>query len=476
MLIRLACAVKEKNIVSFLKKNLPESGLLLTWINLRAKIWPVLESTGADLMVISRSLIPRPVGKNLAALKQLPETPLTVILDDRSDAGAHAELVVAGADQVLYAGLPLDGLRDALRQVVINRQQLILPPKTDHRGEGLPKLSDFDSASKAMQLFLKEARQVVSSDTNLLILGETGVGKDHLARAFHNGSRRADRPFTAVNTAAIPEQLIESELFGHEQGAFTGAVRSRRGAFEMAHQGTIFLDEIGDMALSLQSKLLRVLQDFEFTPVGGERPIRVDVRVIAATNKDLYREVEKKRFRADLYYRLGVIALTLPPLRKRRKDIPKLADRFLEIYKKRIGRQISHFSPQAMDALCRYSWPGNIRELKSVIQRAILLSSSDAISLDDLPITLQMGAASRSSDVYLSDARENDWQNKTLAQVKADVLDRIEKSYIEMTLEQTRGKVGQTAEIAGINSRSLYAKMKKFGLDKTDFKTGSNTG
>ena len=327
-----------------------------------------------------------------------------------------------------------------------------------------------------MQLFLKEARQVVSSDTNLLILGETGVGKDHLARAVHNGSRRAEYPFTAVNTAAIPEQLIESELFGHEQGAFTGAIRSRRGAFEMAHQGTIFLDEIGDMALPLQSKLLRVLQDFEFTPVGGERPVRVDVRVIAATNKDLCREVEEKRFRADLYYRLGVIALTLPPLRKRRKDIPKLAGRFLEMYKKRIGRQIRHFSPQAMDALCRYSWPGNIRELMGVIQRAILLSYSDVISLDDLPVTLQMDAASRPSGVYLSDARKNDWQNKTLAQVKADVLDRIEKSYIEMVLEQTGGKVGQTAEIAGINPRSLYAKMKKFGLDKADFKTGPNTG
>jgi transcriptional regulator with PAS, ATPase and Fis domain len=236
-----------------------------------------------------------------------------------------------------------------------------------------------------MQLFLEETRQIVSSDASVLLLGETGVGKEHLSKAIHAESHRSSGPFIAINMAAIPESLLESELFGHEQGAFTGAVRSRRGAFEMAHGGTIFLDEIGEMPLQMQIKLLRVLQELEFFPIGAEKPVWVDIRVIAATNKDLEAEIEKGNFRKDLYYRLGVITLTLPPLRHRKEDIPAMANHFLTMYNQKIGQAIKQFSQAAMEALIAYHWPGNIRELMNVIERAILLCRSDTICLDDLP-------------------------------------------------------------------------------------------
>ena len=287
-------------------------------------------------------------------------------------------------------------------------------------------------------------------------------------------SHRAGGPFIALNMAAIPDQLMESELFGHEQGAFTGAVRSRRGAFEMAHGGTLFLDEIGEMPLKMQSKLLRVLQDFEFTPVGGEAPVWVDVRVIAATNKDLTREVERKRFRQDLYYRLGVITLTLPPLRQRKEDIPAMAEHFLVQQAQRIGRDIDGFSDDAVHALCEYSWPGNVRELMNVIERAVLLCRSNQITLKDLPSGFQIAKKMAGSWMGVVDTDpELAWEGRTLDQVKSRIMSRVEKKYLEMVLKKTRGRVGEAARLAGIHPRGLYGKMKQLGIEKNHFKPGS---
>jgi len=321
-----------------------------------------------------------------------------------------------------------------------------------------------------MHMFIEEVRQVVSSSTPLLILGETGVGKEHLAKAIHNEGQRSSGPFVPVHIAGLPEQLIESELFGHEQGAFTSAGRYRRGAFELAHNGTIFLDEVGDIPLHLQVKLLRILQDYEFKPIGGEKSIHVDVRIMAATNRDLWSDVEKGLFRKDLYYRLNVIPFTIPPLRDRPEDILNLAELFLESYSRRHAKNITRFTNEACSALCAYKWPGNIRELMNIIERAVILCRTDKVDERLLPqnynaeVSLYSKTGDKISDVPLS------WKNKTLHDVCREVVERVERQYISMILEETNGRVGRAAKIAGIHPRGLYSKMKALNLRKEDFK------
>jgi DNA-binding NtrC family response regulator len=474
VLTRLVCAVKEKKLAAAIEKRLVHADVRLNIFHHPRNTWQDLVRSCADVFLVSRTLIPKPVDASVAILNNLPEKPITIVLDDRESSKAHADLLGAGADMVLYAGLPPDRLVEAIETTLVSRQQFYELNRCDHRGRSQPRLHDFDSGSREMQLFLEEVRQVVATDASLLLQGETGVGKEHLSKAIHMESHRGGGPFIALNMAAIPDQLMESELFGHEQGAFTGAVRSRRGAFELAHGGTLFLDEIGEMPLKMQSKLLRVLQDFEFIPVGGESPVWVDVRVIAATNKDLTLEVENKRFRQDLFYRLGVITLTLPPLRRRKEDIPAMAERFLIQQAQRIGRDIQGFSDDAVHALCEYAWPGNVRELMNVIERAVLLCRSDWITLKDLPSGFQ--DAKGLSSNWLS-AAENDpeiaWEGRTLDQVKLEVITRVEKQYLEMVLKKTRGRVGEAARMAGIHPRGLYGKMKKLGIDKDRFKSGN---
>ena len=471
MLIRLVCAIKEKKLLADLEKRLADSDVQLKICGRHKAPWQELVRSCGDVFVISRSLIPRPIESSVAILNDLPEKPVSIILHERESSEEHANLLASGADVVLYSGISLDSLIEAIESTIESRRQFHSIDRFDQRGRVQPRLNDFISNSKEMQLFLEEVRQVVSSDTTLLLLGETGVGKEHLSKSIHAESHRASGPFIAINMAAIPEPLMESELFGHEQGAFTGAIRSRRGAFELAHGGTIFLDEIGEMPLHMQTKLLRILQDFEFVPIGAESPLWVDVRVIAATNKDLEEEIVKGHFRQDLYYRLGVITFTLPPLRKRKEDIPSMANDFLNVYNKKIGREINRFSQAAMEALCDYNWPGNIRELMNVIERAILLCKSDTISLNDLPNTLQTNLSGPSGLMDLNLTDFNSWHNKTLAQVKEEVLNQVEKKYLEMVLKKTAGRVGEAAKIAGIHSRGLYGKMKKLGLDKAVFKS-----
>ncbi len=470
MLIRVICAISEKKLLPKLKNRLSQLDVQLEITREQKIPWQEMVRSCADIFIVSRRLIPPPIESNIAILNELPEKPVTIILDDRESSEEHAALLAMGSDVVLYSGVPFDSICEAIESTIESRRIFHYAHRFDQRGRFLPRLNDFTSNSKEMQIFLDETLQVVSSDATLLILGETGTGKEHLAKAIHAESPRSSGPFIPVNMAAIPDQLMESELFGHEQGAFTGAVRSRRGAFEMAHQGTLFLDEIGEMPLLMQSKLLRVLQDFEFTPVGSEKSVWVNVRIIAATNKDLEKEVEKGNFRQDLFYRLGVVTLTLPPLRKRKEDIPAMASHFLNVYAKKLGREINRFSPSAMKALGRYAWPGNIRELMNVIERAVLLCKSGEISIENLPSTLHDKESQAKNALSLLPEDIEAWGTKTLAQVKQAILDQVEKRYFEVVLTKTSGRIGEAAEIAGIHPRGLYGKMKKLGLDKTRFK------
>lgn len=470
MLIRVGLAVKDRSIQRHLERKLSYSDVRVESFGQLRSVWQKVVRSGCDVIVISESLILRPTDNGIAILNELPESPTTVIIHDSDSSEEHAQLAAAGADVVLYAGISKKSMAEAIETTLESRRQFIQRKRFDRRGLAEPKITDFVSESQAMQIFMEEVHQVIPSDSPILLLGETGVGKEHLAKAIHAQSPRSAGPFVSVNTAAMPEQLLESELFGHEQGAFTGAIRYRRGAFELAHGGTIFLDEIGEMPLHLQAKLLRVLQDYEVKPVGGEKTIELDVRVIAATNRSLEKEIAQGNFRQDLYYRLSVLMLMIPSLRYRKEDIPRMVRRFMAFFRHKIGREINGFSDQALQALCNYDWPGNVRELMNVIERAILLCKTDEITMAELPHAFH-GDVSVSGTIFPGmNSGGTECLNKTLPEVQKEVMDQVERLYLELVLKKTRGCVGQAARIAGIHPRGLYNKMKRLGLRKEDFK------
>ena len=471
MLIRVGLAVKDSRLQAFLAKRLTDADVRVEVLGPPRAVWQSALRQGFDVVVISESFILRPVDNGIAILNELPESPTTIVIHDSDSLEDHAQLTAAGADVVLYTGLPKTRLYEAIDSALESRRQFIQRKRFDRRGMVEPKLADFVMESPAMQVFMEEVNQVVPSDSPILLTGETGVGKEHLAKAIHSQGPRSVGPFISINTAAMPENLLESELFGHEQGAFTGAVRYRRGAFELAHDGTIFLDEIGDMPLHLQTKLLRVLQDYEVKPLGGENIIELDVRVIAATNRNLEEAVAQGTFRQDLFYRLSVLMLTIPPLRHRREDIPAMVRRFTTMYRYKIGREIDGFSDRALEALCRYDWPGNVRELMNVIERAMLLCRRQEIGLQELPDVFQQETSAGRLRLAEESLVGEDLLEKTLPEIQQEVMDRVERLYLQQALTRTKGRVNEAARIAGIHPRGLYNKMKRLGLRKEGFKT-----
>ena len=477
MLIRLVLAIKNKKLQTYMENKFQQLDDIQVEAcsDVKSPWQSVIRSCG-DIIVISESFIPPQTESSIAMLNELPETPTTVVLHHSDSSEEHAQLVAAGADVVLYDGISRKSLIEAIESTLESRRQLIQKNRLNARGQASPRLNDFISQSRSMQVLMEEIWKVIPSNAPLLILGETGVGKEHLARAIHAESPRSAGPFVAVNAAALQEQLLESELFGHEEGAFTGAIRSRRGAFEMAHRGTIFLDEIGEMPLHLQAKLLRVLQDYEVRPVGSERSTWVDIRVIAATNQHLEHSVEQGAFRKDLYYRLSVITLTIPPLVERTEDIPAMVHRFIEYYQQKIGKDIKGVTEAAMQALCQYAWPGNVRELMNVIERAILLCQTDVITVKELPYIFHEPVSFSHQQPLTEGILSESWKGKTLPEVREQVLEEVERDYLTMVLRQTGGRVGEAARVAGIHSRALYNKMKRLGINKKSFKANSKEG
>jgi transcriptional regulator with GAF, ATPase, and Fis domain len=314
--------------------------------------------------------------------------------------------------------------------------------------EGLGQKRDqIVGSSPALESVLAEVERVARTDSTVLVLGETGTGKELIARAIHNLSARRGRPFVKLNCAAIPFDLLESELFGHEKGAFTGAIAQKMGRFEMADTGTLFLDEIGDLPLALQPKLLRVLQEQEFERLGSGRTHRIDVRLIAATHRDLTQMVARNEFRSDLYYRLNVFPISVPPLRARREDIPLLVKHFVELSIRRTGRQIDNIPRETMDALKSYPWPGNIRELQNLIERAVILSN-DGVLPNPLPV-LEIGDLSTSRPP------------STLKEIERDLILRALEDHGWMV-----GGLNGAAAKLGVKRTTLIAKMQKFGLSR----------
>ena len=306
-------------------------------------------------------------------------------------------------------------------------------------------------SSPAMTTLLETVAQVAPSEATVLITGESGTGKEMIAGTIHFNSIRKDGPFVKINCAAITETLLESELFGHEKGAFTGADRRKEGKFRQADKGSIFLDEVSEMSLAMQVKLLRVLQEREVIRVGGEEVIKVDVRVIAATNKDLTRQVQDGRFREDLYYRLNVVTLNVPPLRNRKEDIPLIAHHFLKIFAEKNHKNVKGFTPRAMDRLLNYEWPGNVRELMNAVERGVVLSRLDYLDEEEFSLLLQDQA--RLDGIY---SRQ--------IELEAPSLETVEKETVLKALEASGGNKSETARRLGITRRTLHMKLKKYGM------------
>ena len=355
--------------------------------------------------------------------------------------------IKGGAADYLTKPVNLDELLHRIAQVR-ERQRLIMENRElrealqeRHRVEGII------GESGRMQEVLSLVRRVAGSDATILIQGESGTGKELIARAIHYASPRAGAPLVSVNCAALPETLLESELFGHEKGAFTGAVAARKGRFELADGGSLFLDEIGDLPLHLQVKLLRVLQEREFERVGSSRPVAVNVRLLAATHRDLEALVRAGRFRDDLYYRINVVSISLPPLRERREDIPLLLDHFVEKFSRRNGKRIGGLTREAREALLRYDYPGNVRELENLVERAVILTRDEVIGLEDLPLGVK--------------EREGETSGETSLTV---LVEGLERRMIREALARADGVQTQAAEILGISERVLRYKLKKYGL------------
>jgi two-component system NtrC family response regulator len=361
------------------------------------------------------------------------------------------EAMRAGANDYLTKPLHLEELLHKIQR--IREQQRLYAENRALRKEleDRHRIEGIIGESGQMLEVASLVRRVASSEAAVLIRGESGTGKELIAKAIHYAGPRAKAPLIRVNCAALPESLLESELFGHEKGAFTGAIATRKGRFELADGGTMFLDEIGDLPLHLQAKLLRVLQEKEFERVGSSQTIKVDVRFLSATHRDLEGLIKSGKFREDLYYRLNVVTIVLPPLRERRQDLPSLMDHFLRFFSEKNSKTIRGFSKDARDALLRYDYPGNVRELENLIERAVVLTRNDIIDRGDLPLTLEGSEAASDRPTQLTAAVEG-----------------LERRMIHNALSRAGGVQTRAAELLGITERALRYKLKKYGLRGDD--------
>ncbi len=390
----------------------------------------------------------------IEALKEIkhlsPGIPI-VIMTAYASVGTAVEALKAGAYDYITKPLDIDELKllveKALRFRHLEQENLHLKERLDDRFD----FSNIIGRSRSIQRVFETIGLVAPSEATVLITGESGTGKELIANAIHQNSPRKDRPFIKVNCAALPENLLESELFGHEKGAFTGAVARKKGRFQLAHDSSIFLDEIAEMAPITQTKILRVLQEREFESVGGTQTHKVDVRLIAATNKDLEEEIKNGRFRDDLYYRLNVVSVEVPPLRKRQDDIPLLADYFLKTYSTKNRKMIKGFTPRAMDLMMRHQWPGNVRELENIVERAVIMARGEMITPIEFPHVLkELDADLKATSLNLQSGRS---------------LKEVEKEMILRTLEETGGNRTHAAKILGISRRTLQLKLKEYGIN-----------
>lgn len=447
----------EEDMLENCSRVLTQEGYRCVALSNPSKLGPVLEEEGPSLVLTDLRM---PGKEGLEVLREVkssqPNVPVILFT-----AFATVETAVRAIKEGALDYIPkpfsneqlLMAVEKALREKRLREENLSLRQKLGIL-YGLDKIV---GTSPRLRKVLELVKKIASTDANVLVLGESGTGKELIARVLHMNSRRKDGPFVPVDCASLPEHLLESELFGHEKGAFTDAYSSRPGIFEYAQGGTIFLDEIGDMPLSLQAKLFRVLQERQVRRLGANRLTPVDVRVVSATNKDLKSEVEARRFREELYFRLNVIALEIPPLKEREGDVPLLAKHFAEHFSRSNHRKISGISSKAMQILESYGWPGNVRELQNAIERAVVLAEGGMIEARDLPDSIRGSIRNGSSA-----------SNGLLPykEAKREKLAVFDKEYLADLLVRHQGNVSQAAEEAGIDRKTIHRMLSKHGLER----------
>ena len=391
----------------------------------------------------------------LRQAKMIDENVDVIMITAVRNVRVAVDAIKLGAYDYLVKPFEVDEVLSLLRRTLehqdLMREVLYLRAEVDRHAA----MGNIVGRCAKMQQIFDLIRRVADTNATVLVSGESGTGKELIARAIHQQSQRRVRPFVAVNCAAISEQLIESELFGHERGAFTGAIEKRLGKFELANTGVLFLDEIGSLHLELQAKLLRVLQEREFERVGGSKTIRVDVRIVAASNQDLKQMVAERTFRDDLFYRLNVVPIHVPPLRERREDIPLLVEHFLARYNKAFQRQVQGFTPAALATLSNYHWPGNVRELENVIERLVAISSPGMLGLEELPLDLVTVRHKVVEDIFV--------RGHSLRQAKAE----FERHYILRALEKSKWNQTEAAKMLGVHRNTLLGKMETLQIRPT---------
>jgi DNA-binding NtrC family response regulator len=398
--------------------------------------------------------------KVLEKIKQKEPDSIVIMITATRTVKTAVEAMKLGAYD--YVTKPFDA--DEL-SLIISRalSSLALEKEVKYLREEMDKNFGFENIigkSKTIEDIFKVVRQIADSKSTVLIMGESGTGKELISRAIHYSSNRRNYPFVTINCAAIPETLIESELFGHERGAFTNAIEKKLGRFEIAHQGTLFLDEIGELSLTTQAKILRFLEEKEFTRVGGSKTIKVDVRLITATNKDLPQLLKKGSFREDLYYRINVVPIVIPPLRERKEDIPLLLDHFIRKFNKENGKDVKGLSKEALELILNYEWPGNVRELENLMERLIALTHKEYIQADELPFSLVNGSKINGLREYIL--------NGKVSFLKAE--EEFERGIILDALKRTNYVQSHAAEMLGISRRILKYKMDKLGINRDNLK------
>ncbi len=461
---RILVVDDEKNITFVIQAMLERAGFEAVVFNDSAEALEAMAGEDMDV-VITDLYMPGPGGMEILEYckKNHPQIPVVVITAYGTVESAVGALKNGAFDFITKPFDQTELLNVVQKAVATHNQRqkepIVFANLSRHAtpsGSHLASISSIIGSSAPMQEVFKLISKIAGSPSTVLVWGESGTGKELVAYEIHRNSPRAEKPFIKINCAAIPATLIESELFGFEKGAFTGAVASKPGRFELAHEGTLFLDEVGEMPLEMQVKLLRVLQEQEFERVGGINTIKVDVRIIAATNKDLQEEVKTSRFREDLYYRLNVVPIHLPALRERLEDIDLLVPYFLQQFNEKLKKGITGITPETMVSLKSSAWPGNIRQLENVLERMVLMCDGTYLTTDDLPD--EFAVAARESSSEQADG------SPSLKQIVRRQTQALEKGLIEKALEETAGNVTRAAEKLGLSRKGLQLKIKELGL------------
>ncbi len=449
---RILIVDDEKSMCQFLTIMLRKEGYQITTAPNGAKALELFKGSKVDLVVTDIRMAGMDGIELLAELKKIDSNVPVIIMTAYASQKSAIDAVNHGAFHYLIKQAKNEEIRMVVRNALdmkrVRAENLILRKELKKAGD----LKTIVGKSEEMEKVFRLVEKVAETDSTILIFGESGTGKELIAREIHFRSVRSNNPFVSINCGALPESLLESELFGHVKGSFTGAIRDKEGLFKVAQGGSFFLDEVGETSPTIQVKLLRVLQEREIIPVGGTNPIKVDVRLIAATNADLEKAVTHEKFRADLFYRLNVIPVYLPPLRKRKDDVPLLVNHFLKKYNDRVAAETQKtISKQAMDVLVNYGWPGNVRELENVIERAVILEETSEIQVESLPDKL----------------RSREQVHASLITDKVQVtLEELEKEYLLRVLEDTHWQKKRASSILGINASTLYRKIQRYNLEK----------